>query len=107
MDSFIIYKQDKFRKNILENCAKIICNRADGELKDYIFHLFYYLKDLTIPGALLILGKLNRMKVTYNSLYSQAKEIILRDAKVLNDKKWIENIKKLDSNCKYDDFVVM
>lgn len=46
------------------------------------------------------------MKVTYNSLYSQAKEIILRDAKVINDKKWIENI-KLDSNYKYDDFVVM
>lgn len=47
------------------------------------------------------------MKVTYNSLYSQAKEITLRDAKVLNDKRWIENIKKLDSNYKYDDFVVM
>lgn len=107
LDAFIIYKQDKFRENILENCAKIICNRADEELKDYIFHLFYYLKDLTIPGALLIFERLKRMKVTYNSLYSQAKEIILRDAKVLNDKKWIDNIKKIDSNYKYDDLVVM
>ena len=107
LDAFINYKQFEFRKNILGNCAKIICSRTDEELKDYIFHLFYYLNDLTIPGALLIFERLKDIKIAYNSLYIQAKEITLREAKVLNNIKWIENIKKLDGNYKCDNFLIM
>lgn len=51
-----------YGKNVWENCALIICERSDEELKYYISDMLLWLEDLNWPGAELILERLKRFR---------------------------------------------
>ncbi len=55
---FIRPKGKCYHQNVWENCAKILCNRTDGELVLYITELLCWIKDLDAPGARRIFERL-------------------------------------------------
>ena len=42
---------NKYNKNVWDNCAKIIAKRCDKELEPYLHELFEWLMDMNWPGA--------------------------------------------------------
>ena len=54
INAFILPSFKDESKNLWENCAKIISNREDEELSDYLLKILYWLKDMNVPGAFII-----------------------------------------------------
>lgn len=50
----------KHNKNVWGNCAQIIAERSDEELKPYLVELLEWLQDMNWPGALCILNRLQK-----------------------------------------------
>ncbi len=48
----------EFNKNVWDNCAKVLSERPDCELKPYLSRMFEWIKDLNWPGALCIMERL-------------------------------------------------
>lgn len=45
-------------KNVWENCAKILYQKSDEELRPYIWELLRWLQDMNWPGSFIILERL-------------------------------------------------
>lgn len=71
-----IFMQPGGDKSIWENCAKVIANKENEELKEYLKDLFDWIADLNWPGALTILKKLKSMPA--NFIYSEYENAIRR-----------------------------
>lgn len=54
----------KHNKNVWGNCARIIAERSDEELKPYLVELLEWLQDMNWPGALCILNRLQNTRIT-------------------------------------------
>ena len=80
-------------KNVWENCAKILFERSDEELKPYLISLFEWLQDLTCPGAMIIFDRLKSYKDKANFDFSY--KVCLSEAKKLSDEAWKDNIIEL------------
>ena len=77
-------------KNVWENCARIISDRSDEELKKYLVELLEWLQDLNWPGALCILNRLQRYSdadLIYKAIYT-----CIEKAKEYNDETWAYNL---------------
>ena len=48
-------------KKVWENCAKVIIQKKDDELRRYVFSMFAWLQDMNWPGAELIYERLSQM----------------------------------------------
>lgn len=51
LKAFCQPKGPGYGKNVWDNCALILCERADEELECVILDMFYWLEDLNWPGA--------------------------------------------------------
>ena len=82
---------EKYNKNVWDNCAKVLSQKTDKELMPYLTRLLEWLQDLNWPGALIILDRLNhyRYSVAFNPSYAEC----MKRAVLLEDEIWEENLK--------------
>ncbi len=80
----------KYNKNVWENCAKIIAEKSDNDLKPYLAELLKWLQDMNWPGAFCILNRLQE----YSDNNSICNEInfCIEEAKKFNDEVWKSNL---------------
>lgn len=80
----------KYNKNVWENCAVIISERSDEEIKPHLPEVLEWLQDMNWPGAFCILDRLQK----YEDIDSLNKSLMicLRKAKMLNDETWECNL---------------
>lgn len=77
-------------KNVWDNCAKVLCEKADDELSPYLVELLEWLQDLNWPGAFRILDRLKSFQG--GSAYNIAFNTCLRLAQALKDDVWESNL---------------
>ena len=58
--SFIQPLTPKYNKNVWLNCAVIISERSDEEIKPYLPEVLEWLQDMNWPGAFCILNRLQK-----------------------------------------------
>ena len=82
---------EKYNKNVWDNCAKVLSQKTDKELMPYLENLLEWLQDLNWPGALIILDRLNhyRDSVAFDPPYNEC----MKRAVLLEDEIWEENLK--------------
>ena len=83
----------KYNKNVWGNCAVIISERSDEEIKPHLPEVLEWLQDMNWPGAFRILDRLQK----YEDIDSLNKSLMicLRKAKMLNDETWECNLNML------------
>ena len=77
-------------KNVWGNCAVIISEKSDEELKPYLIELLEWLQDMNWPGAFCILNRLQRYSDN-NSIY-RAINVCIEKAKDCGDEAWESNL---------------
>lgn len=77
-------------KNVWSNCAMILAERSDLELRPYLHNLFEWLIDMNWPGAYCIWNRLKRYedKEWFNSML----EICIGEAQALGEEIWLDNL---------------
>lgn len=90
-----------YGEKIWENCAKAIALRTDQELYYNKFFLLEWLQDLSWPGALSIWDRLINYKAKGSVL--QGIRLSLREARLLGEKAWEENLLKLAAQIMEED----
>lgn len=78
----------KHNKNVWENCAVIISERSDEEIKPHLPEVLEWLQDMNWPGAFCIILKNYSDK---NSILS-AISVCVQKAKSCNDEIWEDNL---------------
>ena len=86
----------KYNKNVWENCAVIISQKSDEEIKPYLVELLEWLQDTNWPGALCILDRL--CKYSDNNTIFEAINTCIEKAKESRDDVWNSNLHLLLSN---------
>ena len=97
---FIQALDPKHNKNVWENCAKVLSERSDEELKPYIIPLLEWLQDMDWPGAFIIFERLKNYKDKNNFDWSYY-EVMNRAVK-LNDEIWKENLIELSKSLNFE-----
>ena len=77
-------------KNVWENCAVIISERSDEEIKPHLPEVLEWLQDMNWPGAFCILDRLKNYS-DKNSVLS-AISTCIQKAKDCNDEIWEDNL---------------
>ena len=77
-------------KNVWENCATIIAERNDEQLKPYLVALLEWLQDMNWPGATCILSRL--LKYSDHLSISNAVKLCIQKAEQNDDFIWKENL---------------
>lgn len=80
----------KHSKNVWENCAVIISERSDEEIKPHLPEVLEWLQDMNWPGAFRILNRLKNYS-DKNSILS-AISVCVQKAKGCNDEAWEDNL---------------
>ena len=88
----------KHNKNVWENCAVIIAEKSDENLKPYLVELLEWLQDMNWPGAFCILSRLQ--KYSDNNSICNAINVCIEKAKDCGDKVWESNLFLLCRNSK-------
>lgn len=86
----------KYNKNVWENCAVIISQKSDEEIKPYLVELLEWLQDTNWPGALCILDRLR--KYSDNNTILEAINTCIQKAKESRDDVWNSNLHLLLNN---------
>ena len=86
----------KHNKNVWENCAVIISERSDEEIKPHLPEVLEWLQDMNWPGAFCILNRLKEM--VNEQLFNHSYTICLKCAKALDDEVWESNLKILKAD---------
>ena len=87
---FIQPLTSKHNKNVWENCAVIISERSDEEIKPHLPEVLEWLQDMNWPGAFCIMNRLKNYS-DENSILS-AISICIQKAKEYNDEVWEDNL---------------
>ena len=95
---FIQPLTQKHNKNVWENCAVIIAERSDENLKPYLVELLEWLQDMNWPGAFCILNRLQ--KYSDDSSIRNAINVCIEKAKKCGDEVWESNLRLLCRNSK-------
>ena len=80
----------KYNKNVWENCAVIISERSDEEIKPHLPEVLEWLQDMNWPGSFYILDRLKNY--SDNKSILSAISICLQKAKGCNDEIWEGNL---------------
>lgn len=86
----------KHNKNVWENCAAIISQKSDEEIKPYLVELLEWLQDMNWPGAFCILDRLR--KYSDNNTILEAINTCIEKAKENGDDIWNSNLHLLFDN---------
>lgn len=90
----------KHNKNVWENCAKVLSERSDEELKPYIISLLEWLQDMNWPGAFTIFERLKNYKDKKNFDWSY--HVVMNKAEKLDDEIWKENLIELSESLNFE-----
>lgn len=82
-------------KPVWENCAKIVCAKADNVLEPYLSLLCEWIQDLTWPGAMLIM---KRLKAFDSRLLLTPFVESVKKAKKQDDQEWLNHLSILLEN---------
>ncbi len=77
-------------KNVWDNCALILSERTDQELKPYLYELFKWLVDMNWPGADCIYDRLQKYK--RDEMFESVLEICIHEARVLDEEIWLDTL---------------
>ena len=77
---------EKYSKNIWDNCAKVLASHSDEELSFYFTDLLKWLQDMNWPGAFIIYNRLKAMPAT-NDIKAEF-DFCLKIAKQSGDEVW-------------------
>ncbi len=80
-------------KNLWDNCAIILSEKSDEELKPYLSELFEWLEDLNWPGAFCIWNRLREYKD--KEWFDVILNYKIEDAIALNREIWLDNLLEL------------
>ena len=83
----------KYNKNVWGNCAVIIAEKSDEELKPHLVELLEWLQDMNWPGAFCILNRLQNYS-DENSIRN-AIAVCLEKAKKCKNEVWESNLRLL------------
>lgn len=83
----------KHNKNVWENCAAILAEKRDEELKPYLVQLLEWMQDMNWPGAFRIFDRLQKYS-DERSIHS-AILVCVKEAKRHNDDTWESNLNML------------
>lgn len=83
----------KHNKNVWGNCAVIISERSDEEIKPHLPEMLEWLRDMNWPGAFCILNRLQKYS-DENSLCN-AINVCIKKAKKCRDEVWESNLRLL------------
>ena len=92
---FIQPVTSRHNKNVWDNCALIIAEKSDEELKPYLTELLEWLQDMNWPGAYCIRDRLQRY--SDNDSIHSAINICVEKAKACNDEIWEDNLHQIQS----------
>lgn len=84
---------EHFNKNVWENCARILAERSDRELRPYLSSLLSWLEDMNWPGADIILKRLKAFSAD-SVLHLYLKETI-SEANALDKINWLMTLCEL------------
>ena len=90
LEPFIQPLTPKYNKNVWENCAIILSEKNDEELKPYLPELLEWLQDMNWPGAFRIRDRLQRFS-DKNKL-QRAISICIEKSRDLGDEIWERNL---------------
>lgn len=86
----------KHNKNVWENCATIISQKNDEEIRPYLGELLEWLQDMNWPGAFCILDRLRKYS-DRNTIF-EAINTCIKKAKENGDDIWNSNLHLLFDN---------
>ena len=98
--SLSVFMQPIEYKLSWKNCAKVICEKTDEELKSYKYEMLEWLRDLNWPGAFLIMERLEKMNP---QLLLNAAIYAVKQALLLKDNEWLGWMSYLLKNKKFYD----
>lgn len=81
-------------KNVWENCALVLAEKNDEELKPYLVPLLEWLQDLNWPGAFLVCDRVQ--KYLDNDSLKKAVDICIERAQKDNDEVWECNLRMIE-----------
>lgn len=87
---FLQPSHPEHNKNVWENCAKVLAERSDRELRPYLHELFQWLLDMNWPGARCIFGRLTRYRD--KEWFDFMLAICINEAKALGEEIWLHNL---------------
>ena len=93
INAFIQPMNRRQGKNVWENCALILCEKSDIELRPYLVQLLEWLQDLNWPGALYIFNRVR--SYSEEECFSSALDYSIRVAKLLNDEVWLNTLQDI------------
>ena len=84
----------EYNKNVWDNCAIILAEKSDAELKPYLKSLFEWLNDMNWPGAYFIWDRLKCYKD--DAWFCCVLTDSINIAKALNENTWLNTLLELD-----------
>ncbi len=90
LDVFLQPCDERYSKNVWNNCALILSKKSDKKLQPYLTELFEWLQDLNWPGAICILERLINYtdSDSFEPIYNQC----IQTAKSQGDEIWESNL---------------
>ena len=90
LEPFVQPLTPKYNKNVWENCAIILSEKNDEELKPYLPKLLEWLQDMNWPGAFCIRDRLQRF--SDKKSLQHAISICIEKSRDLGDEIWERNL---------------
>ena len=91
---FLQPRMGKYNKNVWENCARILAERSDDELRPHLFYIFRWLQDMNWPGAWDILERLKAFHKP-DAAFKSNWQGCIDEAKRTRDTIWLDNLRML------------
>ena len=84
----------KYNKNVWDNCALILSERSDEELRPYLDQLFHWLEDMNWPGAECIYRRLKRYHE--DRMFRSMLNECIREATALEKEIWLQVLREFE-----------
>ena len=84
----------KYNKNVWDNCALILSERPDEELRPYLDPLFHWLEDMNWPGAECIYRRLKQYHE--DRMFRSMLNECIREATALEKEIWLQVLREFE-----------
>lgn len=88
----------RHHKNVWQNCAMVVTEKSDEELRKYLRELLEWIQDMNWPGAFCIFNRL--LKYTDEQSFACSLKKCKEKARSKNDIVWLNNLNSLESTRK-------
>lgn len=83
-------------KNVWDNCAIVLSERSDQELKPYLYQLFKWLEDMNWPGSEFIYNRLKKYK--RDEMFEFVLKECITEAQALAEPIWLDTLLQFTNN---------